>query len=92
MAIEITHVGKTGHCEPYNAIDRIGGTHPDGKQWRLSQQDAIGVIERKELSFYIRAGGRIARVVLAEHAGHKYIKTENDGVNPDDLLALPGCR
>lgn len=91
MAIEITCVSRTARREPYDCIDRVGGTYPDGKQWSLSQEETIGAIEHGELSFYTKAGGRTARVVLAVHDGHKYIKTENDVVYPDDLLRLPEC-
>jgi hypothetical protein len=30
-------------------------------------------------------------VIVATHNGNKYIKTEADGIHPDNLLALPEC-
>ena len=29
--------------------------------------------------------------VAVSHYGNKYLKTENDGEQPDNLLALPEC-
>lgn len=49
----------------------------------------ITAIQRGD-KFYSRNrfGGRIG-VVIATHLGHKYIKTEIDDLQPDNLLAKP---
>jgi hypothetical protein len=35
--------------------------------------------------------GRTVWVKVAVHGGRKYLKTENDGYSPDNLLALRDC-
>jgi hypothetical protein len=39
------------------------------------------------------ASGRkkYANLIVAERNGKKYVKTENDGETPDDLLSQDGC-
>ena len=45
------------------------------------------------LSFYVErpAGHRVAVIIGRSAAGHEYIKTESDGEQPNNLLALPAC-
>ena len=43
------------------------------------------------IRYFVKSGGYEAEVIIAERLGHKYLKTENDGEQPDNLLALPGC-
>jgi len=52
---------------------------------------AIGFIERGEWEFYTRDGIYEAKVIVAKHLGHKYLKTENDRDTPDNLLSLDEC-
>jgi hypothetical protein len=42
--------------------------------------------------FFVNAGGRALRVVVAIRSGQKYLKTVADGESPDDLLGLHECR
>lgn len=42
--------------------------------------------------FFVRVGSREVRVIVAESRyGNKYIKTEADGEQPNNLLSLPEC-
>ena len=42
--------------------------------------------------FYVSKNGHVVNVIVAKSAqGNKYIKTENDGDQPDNLLSLPEC-
>jgi hypothetical protein len=63
----------------------------DGTRWKLSLEDAITGIEEGKWRFYVSAGGRSVWVVIAEHEGRKYLKTEADGYSPDNLLSLEEC-
>lgn len=89
MATElaITCVNKTDRFNPHERIRAVGGT-----SWKRSQQEVIGDIESGRYSFHVTRGGRTVRVIVAvSRFGNKYIKTEDDGEQPDNLLSLPEC-
>ena len=77
--------------DPHLRISNVGGVNPNGTRWKLSEDVAIAGIERGEWSFYVSRGGSTVRVVIATRFGHKYLKTEPDGEQPDNLLSLPEC-
>lgn len=90
--VEIKCIIKTDRTNAHERIQSVGGTNPDGGRWRLSQPDAIAGIEGGKWNFYVSGGGRTAWVIIETSSyGHKYLKTENDGVQPDNLLSLPEC-
>jgi hypothetical protein len=44
------------------------------------------------VGFHVRVGGRPVRVIVAvSRFGNKYLKTEADGAEPNNLLSLPEC-
>jgi len=91
MEVEIQCINKSDRLNPHERILYVGGVH-GGSRWRMSQEDAIKGIEAGTYSFHVSRGGRTARVIVAKSAyGHKYIKTEADGEQPDNLLSLPEC-
>ena len=58
----------------------------------MSQQQAIASIEAGSYQFYVQAGGRSVWVIIAvSQCGHKYLKTQADGPQPDNLLSLREC-
>lgn len=90
--VEIRCINKTDRQNPHERIRRIGGVNPNNSRWSLSQQDAIAGIEQGTYEFYVSRGGNTVGVVVATSAaGHKYIKTAADGLQPDNLLSLPEC-
>ena len=88
MAIprEVTCINKSDRQNPHERIKSIGGSG-----WKTSESDAIVYIEGSVYSYWTRGGGKTTNVIVATHLGRKYLKTENDGVRPDNLLALPEC-
>ena len=71
-------------------IDAIGGK--DGGGWKLLIDEAIRQIEQRLNSFYTYVNGQFARIVVAKRLnGVKYLKTEPDGYEPNNLLSLPHC-
>ena len=93
MAIraQIQCINKTNRSDPHDRIHSVGGINPDGGRWKLSQVVAINGIDDGSYSFWTQGGGRTAEVIVALHNGHRYLKTQNDGVHPDNLLSLPEC-
>ena len=89
---QIQCVVRTQHLNHDRRLRGIGGVNPDGARWRLSEADAIAAIESGRWSFYVRAAGRDAAVIVAvSKYGSKYIKCAGDPLHPDSLLALPEC-
>jgi hypothetical protein len=84
-------INKTDRLNPHERIRNVGGVNPDGGRWKQSQQQTIQEIESGEWEFYVSQAGRTVNVIVATHSGNKYIKTEADGIHPDNLLALPEC-
>lgn len=77
---------RPAHYDPHTRIQAIGGSG-----WKQLEDDAIGRIEGGNDTYSVTRGGLTVRVVVANHQGRKYLKTEADGVSPDNLLALPEC-
>jgi hypothetical protein len=89
--VEIKCINKTHRSDPHERISNIGGVNGDGTRWRLTVTEAIVGIEQGKWTFFVAAGGKSVRVVVATHNGNKYLKTEPDGVQPNNLLSLPEC-
>jgi hypothetical protein len=87
----ISCINKTNRNDPHDRIHSVGGVNNDKSRWKQSQQQTIQEIESGDWEFYVSGGGRTVKVIVAKHNGNKYIKTENDGIHPDNLLALPEC-
>lgn len=69
-------------------IDAVGGVgfhHPI--------DDAIQNIENWVHSYWTRVDGRRAEIQVRQRSnGRKYLKTDADSYEPNNLLALPLCR
>ncbi|MGB2781434.1 MAG: DUF3892 domain-containing protein [Phycisphaerae bacterium] len=89
---EVLCINKSDRDNPHERITHIGGKNANGTRWQLSQQDAIQGIEEGKWTFYVTKNGKTVRVIVAvSRYGHKYLKTEADGEQPNNLLSLPEC-
>lgn len=86
---EIKCINKNPREDRYHAITHVGGYVMS--QWKLTLDDAISKIERREWSFYTMAKGHRVEVIVASRNGRRYLKTEADYDTPDNLLSLPEC-
>lgn len=75
-----------------NQLLKIGGTHADGTEWRLSEPRAISAIEEGRWNFHMLHNGiKIDLVVYKTSGGFKQIKTRADKQNENSLSLLPEC-
>lgn len=86
MAKQITCINKNDRDSKYERITHVGGAG-----WKLTLQAAISNIESGSESYYVSQGGKDVDVVVATKNGTKYLKTEADGDEPNNLLSLPEC-
>lgn len=90
---EVLCINKSDRTNPHERITHVGGRNGDGSAWKLTQEAAITGIESGQWELFVSRGGRIANVIVSvSKHGNKYLKTENDGEQPDNLLSLPECR
>ena len=90
--VQIKCINKTDRTNPHERIRAVGGINPNGDRSNLTQTAAIAGIENGKWRFYVSVGGKSVWVIVAKSQhGHKYIKTEADGEQPNKLLSLPEC-
>lgn len=75
-------------------IDSIGGAtgSKNGGPWCISLHAAIKGIEDGTWRFWTSVNGNSVWVIIATRNGKKYLKTEADGDEPNNLLSLPRCQ
>jgi hypothetical protein len=89
---EVRCVRKTDRYNPHERIHGVGGLNPEGTRWYATQGQMIVWIETGQYDFLVRVDHREVRVIVAvSRYGYKYIKTEPDGEQPNNLLSLPEC-
>lgn len=89
QSTQIKCINKNPREDRHHSITHVGG-YTD-RQWKITKEDAIGMIERGEWSFYTIANGHRRDVIVASRNGRKYLKTTADSDTPDNLLSLPEC-
>jgi hypothetical protein len=90
-SVQVSCINKRDRQSPHERISHIGGTNPNGSAWKLSEDDAIAGIKAGTWSFFVNVRSQRVAVIIAKHLGREYLKTEADGVEPNNLLSLPEC-
>jgi hypothetical protein len=89
---EIKCVNKRDRQNPHERITHIGGAA--ATRWKLTQEEAIGMIERREWAFYVTLP-LLNKAVWVEvgvsRYGNKYLRTVGDDDLRNNLLSLPEC-
>ena len=94
--VRVSCINKSDRQNPHERITHIGGVNADGTRWKMTEDAAIAAIKAGKFTFYVTYRDRLGNehtvnVVIATHLGREYLKTEADGLKPDNLLALPEC-
>jgi Protein of unknown function (DUF3892) len=91
--VRIMCINKRNRFSPHERIATIGGMNPDGTLWKLTEEQAIEGIEQGRWIFYVERpqGDRVTVLVAQGALGRKYLKTQADGLEPNNLLWLPEC-
>lgn len=84
---KITCITRTNKTDFHEHISHVGSAG-----WKDAAETAIRNIENGYYGYYVLKGGHDVKVVVASRNGRKYLKTENDGDSPDNLLRLPECK
>ncbi len=81
---------RGGHYNPRERITHLGFATTAGTEIRR-QEEVIAWIENRQHQFYVARPSGSVWVTVASRNGRKYLKTEADGDEPNNLLALPEC-
>ena len=84
----VSSVSRAYSHDPFERIETIGGVNSDHTRWKLSQVAAIAAIEAGTDEFFVNAGGQPVRLIVLNHEGQKYLKTERENTPSDDVLNL----
>lgn len=89
--VQVSCIRRDTGQDPDRRIDAIGGDNANGRRWWLPLPQAIAHIEAGDYQFFTMVNNRFALVIIATYNGRKYLKTEADGLHPNNLLSLPEC-
>lgn len=90
-SFQIKCINKLDRLNPHERILHAGGILSNGSRWKRSQKTIIELIDSGANKFYVSVGGKSVWVEVRTKHGNKYIRTEADGEDQNNLLGLPEC-
>ncbi|MFK3778249.1 DUF3892 domain-containing protein [Agrobacterium sp. NPDC089420] len=78
------------NSDPDRRLQGLGG--PDGNGWYRSIDTLISLIKQGEKFWSVDQKGNSVWIIVANRNGREYLRTESDGIEPNNLLALPVCQ
>jgi hypothetical protein len=92
MRVQVQCITKSGRHNHWERIYGIGGVNPNGTPWWMTEDEAIAYIKSGNQFFVKPPGYPEVNVIIAKSQhGREYLKTEPDGLEANNLLALPEC-
>lgn len=89
---QVKCIKKDDRYNPYERITHVGGSPgSDTSRWTWTLEHAIQEIESGRWRLYVEVNNDLVWLVVASRNGRKYLKTQNDGDEPNNLLSLPEC-
>lgn len=90
--VRVDCIRKRDRHNPHERIEGLGGIH-NGKRWYLPEEAIIAELLKitRQWHFYVSVNQRTVWVIVATHEGRRYLKTQADGYEPNNLLDLPQC-
>ena len=91
--VRIECINKSDRDNPWERITHVGGINANGTRWKITQELAIDGIEAGKWQFWVAVPviDSVWVIVATSQYGNKYIKTQPDGDQPNNLLSLPEC-
>lgn len=83
---QVMCITKTHPTSSYEGI-----THLGGPGWRWQTEEVIRSIEAGTNTFFTRVGGNRSEIKVVQGRTGKYLRTQADGKENDNLLSLPAC-
>lgn len=80
---------KPDNSDKDRRMQGVGG--PGGEGWYRTVDQIIALIDNGNKFWTVDSAGNSVWIMTASRNGRQYIKTESDGKEPNNLLALPEC-
>lgn len=80
---------KPDNNDPDRRLQGLGG--PGGQGWYLPINSLITLINDGDQFWTVNQQGNSVWIVIATRNGRDYLRTTSDGIEPNNLLALPHC-
>ena len=89
IVLKVKWVDQVDELDPCQRIRQIGG-EAGSLQWKHSHAQAVQSIERGQFHYYVEKNSRAVKLEVGlSQSGRKYLKTPEDGDQPQFLLNLP---